>query len=447
MLRPARQEGRGPNGKKTAQQSNSESVSLHTVPGDFEASPHGSATASAAATASANAAAEPSKSPGGRRSTATGTTATRNGTTASKTTRERRGVRTGWEFRRACHKPFRRRRRGWRPLTFQQWYPRLVKWAFDAQFVLVSQLQRRFPQHLRSERSAQRHAAKLVELGYLATVPVRAAGPNDPDVLYTTKKGRRLLIESFPGDRRLAEVASEEVRASGRALASMLHAVPLSEFQLAVHKTIEGRGDIRLLEDERRYGRSAVAMKYIDDGDEKRWQPDYGFLPAIVGSRGERRIFPQHFVEYENGTHSTKAIGKKLHAFGQWLKKEAIEYLGDVHNRHGEQKTNLPRLLVIVSDKYGRAGDTRVLLDWLVQGQRIGKRAGDCIWLTTADQLEGHQHDNRPLDAALWYRLKDVRRFAGEVDAWHEATDVQRRKTIAAMLPHLRQHTLFPHTR
>ncbi|GAB4159491.1 MAG: hypothetical protein Tsb009_36780 [Planctomycetaceae bacterium] len=163
-----------------------------------------------------------------------------------------------------------------------------------SRFVTTSMLRRRFPHHLTSERTAQRHLANLVERGLLATVSTWATGPNFPHVYRATPRGLRFVKQAF-GDQLQFEIsAAEEKRSRGHGLHSLLHELFISELMLDLIGGVEQRDDLQLLEIERRYHHPNRQLRYRERGAAKTIEPDLGFLVAGRGENGSRKLLPRH---------------------------------------------------------------------------------------------------------------------------------------------------------
>src|SRR5690242_12182365 len=73
----------------------------------------------------------------------------------------------------------------------------ILGFVYRNRFAVASQIQRRFRNSLRSDRTARRHLAELESLGYLGVAPARGTGPLFPKVYYVTGRGVRRLGEAL----------------------------------------------------------------------------------------------------------------------------------------------------------------------------------------------------------------------------------------------------------
>lgn len=400
------------------------------------------------------------RSPSGRLRTATGgtatlETATKNGETAptATTVRKGRSPRTAWELRELIRPlPTRRTARRKTATAHRAFDPALVEWVYQSRFCLTSQLHRRFPEQLPTIRTAQRHVARLIDAKLLATAPVRSTGPNFPAVVYATGRSIRLIRETYSAHgREWDEPQTEERKAKGLALDSVLHEILVSEIDLAMHRTTEQRDDLQLLSRERRYFRRDRQLVYQQQGRRRSVVPDAGYLAAIRDANGWRTL-PLMFLELENGTHTAAKIRRKLQRYTRWAEAAGESYL---RNRtHPHYKMSPPsnfRLLIVAHDKYGTVSDKRRLLDLLIQAMELPRPMRDRIWLARADDLWLHQHTPAPIDAPVWYRARDTRQWMGEYQRLKQPGSVakrrnlrQEREFVASRICELPKRALFP---
>ncbi len=369
--------------------------------------------------------------------------------------RKRPLPKTAWELRELIRPlPVRRQPAPDRPCrTRHPFDPALVEYVWANRYVLVSHLQRRFPQWLPSYRTAQRHARRLIQQKLIAPAPVRSTGPNFPTVLTATGRGVKLVEETYAAHGLDWEgPLTEERKAKGLALDTIHHELLLSEFDVGLHLTVDARDDLTLLVRERRYFRSDRQLTYPERGRTRRLVPDAGFLVAVRDSH-ERRLLPLHLLEMENGVHSVAKIRDKLAAYTRWAETEAEEYLPQLAGQYGQHEHALRfRLLVVCHDKYGTVSDERRLLDWLSACLELPRRMRQAIWFTTATTLQQHQHDQAPLAGGIWYRARDLAKhlpeYGRQKNEWGTipaaSLYAHQRQFVREVLPQLPQHPLFP---
>jgi hypothetical protein len=377
-----------------------------------------------------------------------------NGTTAIGTAREREGrrrPRTAWELRELIRPlPVRRHptARRPRPHVFD---PALVEWVYESRFATVAQLQQRFPERLKSQRTAQRHVQRLMQLQLLAPAPVRSTGPNFPLVVYATGRGIRLIRDTYA---KLGKYwngpRTEDGKAQGLALDSILHEVLLTEFDVRLQRSLEARNDLMLLKRERRYFRRDRQLTYERQGRRQRIIPDAGYLAVVETGRG-RELLPLMLLEFENGTHSVAKLRRKLKRYQHWTEQAAAEYLQRVYAAYGEPQKRSFRLLFVAHDKHGNVTDERRLLDLLVQVLQLPRALRDSIWLTTAAELAELPEEADLSEAPIWWRARDLRYLAAELQQVPAETTTgqlrAQRQLVAEQLPTLGRHALFPQPR
>lgn len=194
--------------------------------------------------------------PDGRRSTETASTEIENGATELPTTRKRREPATAFELPRLIRPQPLRCRQPDRKTASKPFYVQLAAYIFSSRYATTSQVLRRFPELLSTERTAQRHLQNMVNHGLIAIASTRGTSPNFPFVYFVTRKGIGFLKANIPNGDRFQIPATEERRSRGQSLHSLLHEVCVTEFALMLAKTAQSRGDVELLAQERRYFRS-----------------------------------------------------------------------------------------------------------------------------------------------------------------------------------------------
>ncbi|REJ92513.1 MAG: hypothetical protein DWQ34_12900 [Planctomycetota bacterium] len=466
------------NGTKTAREANGDGVALgaHThSEGDRRALPQGGSLRSGLESSPP----KPRRSSSGRLRTASGKparggpaatatleTATREnsdnsangdaasagGATASGTARkgERgREARTGWELRELIRPlPVRRKSASTRH-KLHYFDPALIEWVYGSRFAITSQLQRRFPERLPSLRTAQRHVRRLVQMGLLAPAPVRSTGPHFPMVVYATGKGINVLRETYrkygkdwDGPR------TEDGKAQGLALDSILHEILITEFDLAVQRTIDGRDDLELLSRERRYFRRDRRLTYDRQGRTHRLVPDAGYLTAVC-SDSNRDLLPLMLLEMENGTHSMRKLRRKLQAYRRWADGNAADWLSQLYGDHGDPQKRSFRLLLVAHDKHGTVTDERRLLDLLIPTLELPAGLRDSVWLATADDLLADRRSStETLERPVWLRAKECRTLLPEYRSIPPGRGqrqyLRRRQFLSERIPSLPRRGLFP---
>jgi hypothetical protein len=291
-----------------------------------------------------------------------------------------------------------------RPKNERPHFAAILGFVYRNRFAVASQIQRRFRDLLRSDRTARRHLEELEALGYLGVAPARAVGPLFPKVYYVTGRGVRRLKESLSKQGKPWEPSRIDRRGrdakEGYSAEQIIHEILTTEFMLAVWQTIEGRPDLKLLKIERRSLAKHPAFH------------------VRIGTRTTRLIsdamfFFRHqgngmcccFLELDNGTMNAKQIRVKLARYAAWSQSPAGQlYLTDLYQRHGAKEPRPSfRLLMVARSRTGLDDEGR-LTELLAPSDRQPKSLRKRIWLTTVAALREHQHDDHPLDAEIWFR-------------------------------------------
>lgn len=358
--------------------------------------------------------------------------------------------RTVWELPKLIQPLHRRRKHFIRNPRLLPHYPAVVEFTYNHRFVTGWHIQRRFRDYMRSPRTSQYQLANLVRLGFLAYAPVRSTSPNFPAVYVATRQGIALIKETYAShDIDWAGTATEQIKATGIALDSILHELLLTEFELAIRATTESRGDLTLLMQERRYFRATKQLAYETAGRTKRVIPDAGFL--VRQTNGHAAQLGQYslqlcFVEMDNGTLSTERLAEKYRDYTKWsVSPECQRYLQGVAERYGSPNTCTGfRLLVIAR---GNSNDERRLQELLRLALVVPRKMRDRIWLTTVTDLKTQEDPSRVLAEPIWIRVRDACAWIPTLRAMtsenrHSALAIQRR-FIATHTRHLPRHTLF----
>ena len=336
-------------------------------------------------------------------------------------------------------------------------YPAVIEFVFNSRFAIGSQIQRRFPNWLRSERTAQYQLANLCRLGSLAMAPVRSTGPHFPYVYYATNRGVELVRKVYErlGVRRtLAD--PDDVKATGHAFDSILHELMLTEFGLALQCATDSKEDLELAYSERRFFRRDRQLKYVANGRSHKVIPDFGFLvrvkkPTIARLRGSGPVGLLHFLEWDNGTMSLARIREKYQQYQAWSESgQGTEQLVHMFRRHGlpPDSPNF-RLLVVAHNKDRQGRDSERMVDLLGEAIELKAAMRDRIWLTTAEQLKG---DSVSLNSPLWLRARDARAWLADHREQFETppplrgrrSSHDRRQHIFRRLSNMPRHSLFP---
>ena len=370
------------------------------------------------------------------------------------TTRKGKAVtlRTAWELPRLIQPLHRPRTRQVRQPRLLPHYPAVVEFVYNHRYATGFQIQKQFTDYMGNQRTSQYQLGKLVDLGHLQLVSVRSTSPNFPAVFVATRRGIALVCQTYANHGiEWQGVATEQLKSSGVALDSVLHEVMLTEFDQALRATVASRGDLALVMHERRYFRKDKQLTYEWNAQQHFLAPDAGFLLRMTPkhSEGDETVpsrLQLNFVEFDNGSLSTARIAAKFDAYNRWsTSKNGQNSMCDVFNRFSG--TNLPpnfRLLIVA---HGRScDDDRRVADLMTVALGLPQAMRDRIWITTVDALRAHQHENPPLTAPVWLRLRHARTWLPSVRLLSSGNNrnQQKSKFVFQQLSDLPRHTLFP---
>lgn len=289
-------------------------------------------------------------------------------------------------------------------------FPAILGFVYRNRFAVASQIQRRFSDVLRSDRTARRHLAELESLGYLAVAPARGVGPLFPKVYYVTKHGVRRLRESLAAQGKSWQPVRIDRRGhnaqEGYSADHIIHEILITEFMLAVWQTVHGRADLKLLTLQRRSLAKHAAFRVVVGGHHTRLIPDAMFLFRHTGGG-----MACCFVEMDNGTMNEQQIREKYARYLAWSQSVGgKQYLLDLYRSHGAREPRpMFRLLVVA---HGRTGqdDQQRMGELLAPIFKLAPTMRDRFWFTTVGDLCRWQRDPLPLDAAIWRRGRDAPR-------------------------------------
>ena len=410
--------------------------------------------------------------PDGRRRTATGETSTwnisngfrngslsgtlngsDNGSTAPTGRGEKTRLRTGWELPELIRPLPVRQRHCVRTPRLQHHQPAIVEYVYQSRFATASQVQRRFPDWLRTGRTTQWQLANLVQLGFLATTPVRSTSPNFPFVYFATGRGVRLVNDTYAAhDLDTTYPVGEGRKASGVAVDSILHELLLTELELAVRLTVESRVDLTLLTTERRYYRRDRQLRFSQAGRTRRVIPDAGFMIRVGNAdlpMSQNNSFATilNFVELDNGTMPPGRVLEKFQQYAAWSTSESGQKF--LQQSYGSHRTSVPqfgfRLLIVVHDKQRPDGDERRLAALFQQSLELPAAMRDRLWFATASDLKERQHQSPPLADEIWYRGRDAKGWLRDyLRLPKQKANGIRRRFVSGQLLALPRHPLFP---
>jgi hypothetical protein len=109
-----------------------------------------------------------------------------------------------WELSRLLEPVHQWRRQRAKATIERPHFKPILGFIYRNRFVVASQIQRRFSDTLRSDRTTRRHLVEMESLGLIDVAEARSAGPLFPKVFFVTKRGVQkvrdgLSISGKPG--------------------------------------------------------------------------------------------------------------------------------------------------------------------------------------------------------------------------------------------------------
>lgn len=325
-------------------------------------------------------------------------------TTINPTDRQQHQALTPWELPSLLTSIHTHRRSRKRPQKERAHFPAILGFVYRNRFAVASQIQRRFRNVLRSDRTARRHLGELESLGYLAAAPTRGVSPLFPKVYFVTGRGVKKLRESLAAQGKSWQAVRVDRRGrnaqEGYAADHILHEVLITEFLLAVWQTVHGRADLELLTIQRRSLAKHPAFRLSVHGRQTRLVPDAMFLFRQAGGG-----MVCCFVELDNGTMNQKQIRAKYARYLAWSQSTAgQQFLIDLYRRHGATEPRPTfRLLIIARSRTGKDDERRMAELWR-PATNLPAAMQIRMWFTTVEELCRRQYETTPLEAAIWER-------------------------------------------
>ena len=207
--------------------------------------------------------------------------------TMTEIPRKQRRPLTPWELPSLLTSIHTYRQSRWKVGKERAHFPAILGFVYRNRFAVASQIQRRFSDVLRSDRTARRHLEELEALGYLAATPARGVSPLFPKVYYVTGRGVLKLRKSLAFQGKTWRAGRVDRRGhnahEGYAADRIIHEILTTEFLLAVWQTVHGRTDLELLTIQRRSLAKHPALRVAINGHDTRLIPDAMFLFRHTG--------------------------------------------------------------------------------------------------------------------------------------------------------------------
>jgi len=319
---------------------------------------------------------------------------------------QRRHPLTPWELPSLLNSVHTYRKPKRRTKKERQHFAAILGFVYRNRFAVASQIQRRFCDILRSDRTARRHLEEMESLRLLEVAPTRGVSPLFPKVYYVTGRGVKKLRESLSAQGKpwKATRVDRQGRSSreGYSADRIIHEILTTEFLLAVWQTVHQRTDLELLTIQRRSLAKHPSFQVTVGNQRSRLLPDAMFL-----FRHASGGMVCCFVEMDNGTMNRKQIRAKYNRYAAWAASAAgKEYLVSLYRRHGATDPRpVFRLLIVGRSRTGN-DDQQRLRELRGPVAKLPASLQDRLWFATVADLHRWQSQPRPLDAAIWVRGK-----------------------------------------
>lgn len=280
----------------------------------------------------------------------------------------------------------------------------ILAFVYRNRFAMAAQIQRRFPQHLRSDRTARRHLAELEGLGFLSVVETCNVSPLWPKVYFVTRRGLARLRQALRDKgEEWKESLRDRRRSEGFSAQHVLHEILTTEFLLSVWETSQSCEEFEILTTQRRSLLKHKSFAVTLGGRLTRLQPDGMFL-----YRQEGKGMIACFVEMDLGTMSLKQMKTKIRRYQNWAESSTgIAYLKSLYQRHGASTPSAScRILLVVGCRDAKAEQQRL--------HRLRELAGkfpadfrNRIRITTVNHLQETASPQNVLSESTWYRVSE----------------------------------------
>lgn len=282
-------------------------------------------------------------------------------------------------------------------------------------FAVASQIRRRFPNYLRSDRTTRRHLTEMEAQGLLSVVDTNNVSPLWPKVYFVTRRGVALLRNALhEKGQDWSETLHDRRRSDGSSAQHVLHEIFLTEFLLLAWEGTQQRDDLEILTTQRRSLKKHPAFNLVVGGRHTRLEPDALFL-----HRQRDKGMMCCFVELDLGSMTPRQIAKKLARYRAWSESgAAASYLKGLYERHGARTpTTAFRLLFVIASKTRSA--TRRRVNRLMElSRQLPTELRNRIWFCSVQQLQESSAPVKLLTAPLWVRPRDLPAHEEALDGW-----------------------------
>ena len=233
-------------------------------------------------------------------------------------------------------------------------YPAIIAFIHRNRFATASQTQRRFPGHLKSDRTTRRHLEELQSLGFLDTV--QPPSPLWPKTYFATARGIKRLQSAY-SDKNIdwKPLVVDRYRRIGFSPAHVTHELFITELSLTAWQVAQSRDDLELLSLQRRILARHPAFQITMAGRHTKLAPD-GML--LLRQDGAKMICC--FLEVDLSTMGERQWKGKLRRYANWAESESgNRWLVDLYCSYGATNPRPMFRVLTVANNVKRA-DTLV---------------------------------------------------------------------------------------
>lgn len=305
-----------------------------------------------------------------------------------------------WELPKLLQSVHRHRKTAKRSARERPHFQAILAYIHRNRFAVTSQIQRRFPKYLTSERTARRHLAEMETLELVDVVETNHVSPLWPKDFFVTGKGRARLRKALREQgQEWSESLQDRRRSDGTSANHVLHELFISEFLLMAWETAQRQDGLQILTIQRRSLTKHDAFKLVVAGRHTRLQPDGMFL-----YREADRGMMCCFIEVDMGSMSLRQMEIKFQRYQHWAEySEGTSYLKGLYERHGATTPAAHfRLLVVAGSRSRHAQDQRHN-QLVTLASKCRPSIRDRIWLSTVEQVH-EAAKRRMLSESIWTR-------------------------------------------
>ncbi len=271
----------------------------------------------------------------------------------------------------------------------------IVAFIYRSRFATASQVQRRFTDFLKSDRTTRRHLAEMHEsLGYLDLVPTPS--PLWPKVYSVSRRGMRKLARAFQKKQPTWKPPVNDRKRVGFSIHHVYHELACTEFLLQIHESAKAVG-AELLETQRRSLVKNDAF-CLPEGSRNRLVPDGMFL--LRTTRG----MICSFLELDTGTMSLNAVDEKVRRYSTWAATErGRAFVTEAYRKHGATNPQAKlRLTIICGGNDQSEGQRRLYALQQIAG-KLPTTIRSTVWIATTTTI---RDATNILTGDVWYRLE-----------------------------------------